>query len=287
MSACFVRGLFGDELVDGYPGLLGDLASRSRDALKPEPCLWFAWGTENATAIRKAGFEPTLLSDEPIPRKGFSGEPDYITGFGVQPFGWNIYRLKFDAIRAALMAGYTSVLWLDMDVEQVLPLPADFWQVLHDRQPLQAPLVQYHKVQAPWRSVCRRTSIYCATSYWRGGNVVERCLEYANQHPRAFEQAAMNREIDRLAGGFPGVDGYRDKGFEFPFTERKGGMIFPPREPVFRIHSKGWSQFKSDKVNGAKRWREHVDDVLAKRDWVAVKAITQKTYDKYTNGGLN
>lgn len=265
MSGCFVRGLFGDELVNGYPGLLTDLAARAKDPIKPEPCLWFAWGERNAEAICKAGFEPTLLSRKPIPQGDFQGEPDYVTAFGVQPFGWNIYRLKFAAIQAAQLAGYTSVVWLDMDVEQIWPLPVGFWNILQANQPIQAPLVQYHKVQCPWRKSFRRTSIYCATSYWRGANVVEQCLAFAHAHPLAFEQAAMNRTIDGLAGGRFPADGYKEMGFEFPFTEQKGGMIHPPLAPLFRIHSKGWSQFKRDKANGAKRWKEHVEKVLAER----------------------
>lgn len=265
MSGCFVRGLFGDELVDGYSGLLSDIKARVADKLKPEPCLWYAWGGRNAEILRSSGFEPIVCSSDPIPRNGFNGEPDYISGFGVRPFGWNIYRLKFDAIRAAQLAGYTHVVWLDMDVQQIRLLPERFWGTLATGQPLQAPLVQYHRVQAGWRKRCPRTSIYCATCYWRGVNIVEECIAYARQHPRAFEQEAMNFAIDRLAGGeFPGHDEYRAVGFEFPFTERKGGMIHEPILPVFRIGSKGWSSFKRS-PDGRTLWKQHVANTMLSR----------------------
>jgi len=268
--------LFGDQLVDGYPGLLNDLAARGRDAIKPEPCLWFGWGEKNGTLIRAAGFEPKMVSGSSYPHplsiiygdsqtvRWSTVEPDYLTGFGCQRYGRNIYWLKFAAILEALeKQGYDEAVWLDMDVELIAPLPLDFWPVLQGGQPLQAPLVQYHRIQAPWRKQCPRTSIYCATAYFRGQTVIKRCLEFADQRPLEFEQAAMNRVIDELAGGeFPGHQGYHDHGFEFPFTEKKGGMIHTPLEAVFRIHSKGWSTFKRDKVHGVKRWQEHVEAII-------------------------
>ena len=263
MKGCFVRGLFGDELVDGYHGLLTDLAARAQDKIKPEPCLWFAWGQQNFDAITAAGFNPIGVCMQTIPNKNFHVKPDYVNQYGAARWGRNIYWLKFNAVYFAMHLGYDAVLWLDMDVELVKPLPADFWETLASGQSIQVPLAQYHRVQCGWRKTYPRTSIYCATAYFRGKRVVERCLELAEQHPLEYEQAAINRAIDELAGGtFPGQEEYKAMGFEFPFTERKGGMIHEPREPLFRIHSKGWSQFKR---KGIAAWREHVAEVLKER----------------------
>jgi len=193
------------------------------------------------------------MSEESIPS---NGQPsDYETAFGVRPFGYNIYRLKFHAIRKAL-ENFADAVFLDLDVASIRQPPEDFWSVLRNGKPIQAPAVQYHRVQCPWRKAFRRTSIYCATLYVRGTEVLDRCEAYANAHPLAFEQEAINHTMDEILGGnFFGPDGYRLAGFEFPFTEARGGMIHKPREAVFKIGSKGWSGWKK---KGIEAWREHV-----------------------------
>ncbi len=273
MKGCFVRCLFGDSCVDGYDGLVShDLPLRAKDTISLEPCIWFTCGPENFSLVREViGQSANVQSlwyhsvpdDRQDPDRSWNEKPDYLTQFGAARWGKNIYSIKFDAVYEAMMMGYDDCVFLDLDVAQTKPLPPDFWETLRDGQPVRAPLVQYHQRQCPWRKHHQRTSIYCATAYFRGLRVVERCLELARQHPLEYEQASMNRAIDELAGGdFPGHEQYKAMGFEFPFTRRKGGMIHQPIDPVFAIGSKGYSPWKR---KGIAAWREHVEQILAER----------------------
>lgn len=260
VTGCFVRLLFGDSLIDGYDGLLGDVAQRANDVIRPEPCRWFVCGENNAEVVSRSGCCPVLLHQDAVPNDTGQVDPDYVYQYGAARWGRNLYYLKFQAVRRAMEMGYGDVVFLDLDVEQARPLPPDFWDVLRSGQPIRAPFVQYHRKQCFWRKRLPRTSIYCATSYYRGLEVVDKCLAFADKYPKEYEQAAINWTMDELAGGEQKTQqDYRDKGFEFPYTEQRGGAIFRPIEPVFRIGSKGYSSWKR---RGRAAWAAHVMEVV-------------------------
>ncbi len=262
MNGCFVRLLFGDRLIDGYETLLGDLTRRGNDKLRPEPCEWYVCGMRNAAAVHSCiGRSPHVIAEVAVPTSGSDCPPDYKTHYGAMRYGRNLYVLKFEAILRAMRMGYDDVVFLDLDVRQINPLPVDFWDVLRAGQPIRAPLVQYYRKQCPWRQTCPRTSHYSATSYYRSETTMQRLMELSNERPLEFEQAAFNRLVDELAGGtFPGHSGYIEQGFDFPFTRNYHGMMTQPICPVFQLERKPFSSWKS---RGLTVWAAHVDDVLA------------------------
>ena len=261
MSGCFVRALWGDELIDRWADRPYEVAECRKRQPQPEPSVLVAFGQQNADMAREAGWEVILASEEPV--VNLTGKQDRNAGhyFGSYPWGITMYAHKFLAVAAALDAGWGEVVFLDLETAMLLPLPDDFWQVLGAGQRLQCPLYCYHnkryKHHERPRTVASAPAFYC-----RDASVMDECLAIAKEYPNCTEEVHMRLWMDRQTDGWKGENHYVSEGYQFPYHEKRHGMLISPLLPLFGNQNlKGWSTMRKQ---GVKAWQKYVDDLESK-----------------------
>ncbi len=260
MRECFIKCLWGDDLIDLREEHKREVSLCRQKPFQPEPSVFVAFGLENEQIARDAGWPNVLrVSDEPVVNLTGAADRNAVDWYGCLPYGIHMYFHKFLAIKAVLKAGYTDVVFLDMESEMIRTLPEDFWQVLRAGQPLQAPLASYVRMKCYfWRDKDVRKVPGAIAIYCRDTAVLDRCMEVAKANPRWSEEQAMAFVIDERMGGWKGVEGYRDAGFQFPYFEQYAKMCLPPLVPVFGSRAlKGWSPMKR---KGQEAWKKYLEE---------------------------
>ncbi len=156
MRGCFVRLLFGDEMVDRRAAIVREVAL-SRQFPQPEPLIFWAMGRENLVIATEAGWDAKLLSEDAVLNLTGIAERHPERERGFLPYGTNVFHAKFFALMASLLLGYDQAVFLDLDIGLDRPLPADFWQRLEAGREIQTGLRTYHRRMCPWRRDGQRT----------------------------------------------------------------------------------------------------------------------------------
>ena len=259
MRGCFVRLLFGDDLVDRREAVVREVGL-CRKLPQPDPLVFWAMGEENLDAARAAGWDAQLLSGEPVLNLTGDAERRPEVQCGLAAYGTNVFHAKFLAVQAAIeRLGYGQAVFLDLDIglNPAIQIPADFWNRLESGQPFQAGLRTYHRRICTWRRDGQRTVCWAAAFYMRGTEICQRMMDCAREQPRWFEQWAMSKVVDDLMGGWKGAEAYRDAGYYFPFLEQR--LCYPAEVPVFiAMLNKGYSP----NTRNSEAWNAHVAKVL-------------------------
>lgn len=151
----------------------------------------YCWGDRNRDEAAKLGI-PAVLVDA---RENVWGS--------VYP--GSMWRHKIEAWRMALQE-YQEVVFLDLDIMQLQPVPSDFWTRLRAKSPFQANLLQYACRKAPWRSVDSRKVPSAAFVYLGHREVPETLARLSDEHPTWTEEIVAAHYTDCLANGWQGVD---------------------------------------------------------------------------------
>lgn len=271
MRSCFVRALWGDELIDKYDDRPYEVAESRRRQPQPEPAVIVTFGRHNTELAHDAGW-PMVIRASADPVVNVSGQPERNAhiSFGLVPYGVSQFVHKFLAVAAALRAGWDECVFLDFETKLTGPLPSGFWHVLHSGQPLQCSLYQYRRSRLRRyiepRIVAAAESFYC-----RDARIMDECLNIARSRQYRFrgnkwlgltEEAAMRILIDQRMGGWKGVPAYVSAGYQFPYHAQRHGYMLPPLEPLFiNQRLKDWSKMVRA---GIKCWEAHVDSILNK-----------------------
>lgn len=246
-TGAFVRGLWGE--ADGSPhstaGHKNSTRSVRRSRKYPyplDPLLVYVWGEKNLDYVRGKGYDPILVSPNPVENYSGGDGPRSSQASGGEKgkhqinWGISFWRQKLECIRMGLL-NYPAVIWLDWDTTQIQPLPDNFWQRMAEGQPVQAGLRQYKRAQCPWREHGRGQIPHGAFLYCRELRLVERAIEFhATKCPTCTDEVAWALVIEEMMGGW--TKDYRDYhrlGFEpFCYDQRRiWRQFFPCREPLF------------------------------------------------------
>src|SRR3989304_5006794 len=130
MNGCFVRALWGDELIDRWADRPHEVAECRKRTPQPTPSVLVAFGRKNAQMAQEAGWDVVLASGEPVVNLTGQRERNARASFGAYPWGMTMYAHKFLAVAAALRAGWDEVVFLDLETALLRPLPEDLWPVL-------------------------------------------------------------------------------------------------------------------------------------------------------------
>jgi hypothetical protein len=122
------------------------------------------------------------------------------------------YGHKFLAFSLA-SAEFDEFVSLDWDVVPVAPVPDDFWDVLGKKQPIQAALLKYGVSRACWRPR-RRGRMFLPSAafvYIRDRRIASGLVElWREMGMPSKEETVMAAYMDRLAGGWFGVEKYHE-----------------------------------------------------------------------------
>lgn len=263
MKSCFVRTLWGDELIDRYGDRPYEVAECRRRQPQPEPSVFVAFGKANADMARAAGWPDVIqASEDAVVNLTGNQDRNARFWFGQFPYGISMYYHKFLAVAAALRAGWDECVFLDLETVLLKSLPEDFWQILQSGQPLQCPLYCYHRRHAKLpdgshyhpdpRIVASAPAFYC-----RDASIMDECLAIASEVPSFTEETVMRIWHDRREGTWRGIDGYVKEGYQFPYHAQRHGMLVAPMVALFdNANLKGYSQMRR---KGVKYWEEYVD----------------------------
>jgi hypothetical protein len=178
-----------------------------------KPFMTYVFGEDNFKFLKDKGFNCKLVDKKPIV--------------------WNMdkeqFRHKLEAFRLG-MQDYDEIVFLDWDCHPVAPLPRNFWKVLGQKDPFQAPLRMYHRRKATWRRGDQR-KIPCASFvYFRDKQIPQDLVDLWEKLNRPWsEEIVMARYFDGLMDGWKGLDEYWDR-FEPDFFYLDEGRVFTPEQ---------------------------------------------------------
>jgi len=214
MRRAFIRGLWGIQdhqerrfykrrsKIDGDIELL-------KHCKYNEPFMTYVFGEENFRFLKSQGFRAKLIDKEPI----------------VWDMDKKQFRHKLEVIRRGLQ-DYDEVVFLDWDQLPVTKLPEDFWEVMGQKEPIQAILRMYHRRKAEWRKSEQR-QIPCASFvYVRGKEVGEDLVNLWSEMGEPWsEETVIAKYMDDRIGGWKGADEYW-KLYEPDFFVLTQGRVF-------------------------------------------------------------
>lgn len=249
MSSCFLRLLFGDSAIDNFASVLEEVKWCFAQPYQPEPCLWFAYGIENAAFLQSCGIEPILMDSESFCRFG-SDAPERAHHHATIRYNSSCWRMKYPCIRYALER-FSECVYLDLDTVLTEPLPADFWERMGQGACFQATLQSNHRKRSSWRmkqtwpgkgpvDEDSRKTPAGAVLYFRGLDPIDRLLRLYAERPFEFDLHILSRLTDELMGGWKGWHRYKELGFE-PYCHSLGKfenrqLFKPPEQRLFLTH---------------------------------------------------
>jgi hypothetical protein len=183
-----------------------------------EPFIVYTYGKETHETLSKIGFNSIMLSEN--------------------PFEWDLidfcYRHKLEALRYAFEEdGYDEIIHLDWDCYPTKKMPSDFWEVLGQKEAIQANLQKYKAGKCNWRDN-RPDYRYIPNGgflYIRDKEIPAKLIEIWDNQKKYKRSAepALGRLTDDMMGGWKGIDTYWDL-FEPEFCNlRKRSAYVPER----------------------------------------------------------
>jgi hypothetical protein len=130
-----------------------------------------------------------------------------------RPHVWDMeteqYRHKMEIWKAGTQE-FDAVTFLDFDCIPLKPIPNDFWDVMNKGEPIKTPIYMYHKkrVNRPpndFRKVSSASFVYI-----RGKEHAEGMIKLWEETGKPWkEEYTLTLYIDKLSGGWKGVENYR------------------------------------------------------------------------------
>lgn len=241
MSRGFVRGLWGifdtRRHFDHRKKLDNDFIHLKQNEFE-QPFTAFVWGEDNYKQLCDHGFNCELVDKKPI----------------VWDMEKRQFRHKIEIWRLGLQI-YDEIVHLDWDTQLTEPLPEDFWDRLHEKQPIQAILRMYHRSKAKrWRTVDKR-KVPCGSWVYIGEKRIgdELVDKWTEMGQPWSEEEVLAKYTDDWVGGWKGVQTYWDH-FEPPFF-KLGGNCGIYDEELINTKTPCYRHFTAKDVNSdLKEW---------------------------------
>ena len=179
-----------------------------------QPFRTYVFGEDNLKFLQDRGVQDCVLVDK----------HPYIWDMDTQQF-----RHKLEAFKLG-MQDFDKVVFLDWDCHPIKPLPGNFWEVLGDKQPLQAILRSYRNVKATWRKDDQR-KIPCASFVYIRDKQIPHALisMWEELGCPMSEEIPMMCYMEKMAGGWHGISEYWNT-FEPDFFVLDEGFVYSPEQ---------------------------------------------------------
>lgn len=207
----------------------------------------YVFGTDNFKMCEELGFDAVLLDERPI-----------IWDMDTQQF-----RHKLEVFDKA-MEDFDEIVFLDWDNIPVKPIPDNFWDVLGQKAAIQSNMCQYKRKKAMWRGrYDTRKLPNAAFVYIRDKAITEGMLETWEELGKPWsEELVMGRHIDKINGGWQGLDHYWENHEPHWFAMPRRYFSYPPekirgeKDRVFHHFDKREVSklLKKDEIKDWKRW---------------------------------
>lgn len=174
------------------------------------PWRTYVFGEDNLKFLSDLGVQDLVLVDK-------------------RPYIWDMdtqqFRHKLEAFKCG-MQDFDEMVFLDWDCQPEKPLPADFWDVLGKKEPIQAIIRSYRKKKVFWRNEDWR-KIPCASFvYIREKGIAEALIKtWEEMGGPMSEETPMAKFMDERLGGWKGVDFYWDH-YEPDFFVLDEGYVY-------------------------------------------------------------
>jgi len=191
-----------------------------------QPFTAFVFGSDNYKQLIDMGFNCQLVDERPV-----------VWDMETQQF-----RHKLEALKLG-MELFDEMVFLDWDTQLTSPLPPDFWNVLKEKEDIQASLRQYHRRRINWRKEDARKVPCAAFIYIRDKAIPDRLIKIWEELGKPWtEETVLMKFIDERMGGWKGIEEYWRR-----------------FEPVFfNLEGDGTRIYSDELLNTKKRCFEHV-----------------------------
>lgn len=191
MKTGFIRGLWGifdssNRITNRRFRVENNIKKTLGNKFAPE-CKTYVFGKENLKGLEDLGVKNTcLIKDSPF-------QFDLIK---------HQYRHKLELLRYAMEEdGYDEIVYLDWDCYPTRELPADFWEVLRQKDVLQANLIQYHRIKCPWRTQDPRKIPNGGFLYIRDKTLPSRAIAHWETMKQDNDEPAWAKVVEDMMGG--------------------------------------------------------------------------------------
>jgi hypothetical protein len=133
-------------------------------------------------------------------------------------------------------------IYLDVDCQQLIPLPSVFWDIHANKSEIQAPLISHPKRLVPWRQRdgSHRMEPCGCYVYLRGNEIVKNILKIIDKF-RVSGMTSFDDEMvlamltDKMSGEWKGVSEYNKK-YEPNFYHTGRIAQLPVTDPQYFVH---------------------------------------------------
>jgi hypothetical protein len=173
----------------------------------------YVFGEDNYAMTQELGMDAVLVDKRPI----------------IWDMDTEQFRHKLEVFDRA-MEDFDEMVFLDWDTIPVKPIPDNFWDVLGEKDAIQANSIMYRRRKAMWRGRSDSRKLSCAAFvYCRDKNITEGMLETWEEMGRPWsEELVMARHIDKINGGWQGLEHYWDHHEPHWFSMPKMYWSYPP-----------------------------------------------------------
>ena len=226
MKSAVIRGIWGDR-NQGH-GDKDIFKSAKRIVENKEPCDFiYVYGKDNAKELEQIGLKVVLLHSDPN---------NYPEEFRKTPYRWGN---KLRIIREALTS-FDEVVWMDLDVHQVNPMPIDFWEKLRKGPMLKAALEI--RIRSSFSAVWRlpkfnmtqsKAVLNQSMSYYKKESLpfIDCALGYMNEEK--CDQRAVTRAFDQWQGDWIGAKSFIEQDYLLSGFYIHTGVFIPPKEEIY------------------------------------------------------
>jgi hypothetical protein len=203
MQHGFFRVFFGDpwdKPMGGGGDVIFDILHLKTNKIEEDnKTLMMVFGKENLSRLVDLGFSCLLLDKNNL-----------VLQKGVE------LPHKFLAYEVATSI-FDEAIFMDIDCQQMIPLPDNFWQIYSSKAKLQASLLGYHRrMNMPWRTQDFRTVPCGCFVYMRGKEISKLMIDKMNYLAKndiaiGNEEVVLAAVADEMDGGWKGAEEYAKK----------------------------------------------------------------------------
>ncbi len=206
-----------------------------------QPFTALVFGKDNYKQLTDMGFNCRLVDERPV-----------VWDMQTQQF-----RHKLEALKLGMQL-FDEMVFLDWDTQLTSPLPADFWEVLEQKDSIQASLRQYHRRRVSWRKQDARKVPCAAFIYLRDKAIPDRLIQIWEEIGKPWtEETVLMKYFDEQMGGWKGLDEYWKR-----------------FEPVFfNLDGHGTKIYSDEQLITKRRCFEHIRGKIMARTFRKLKML--------------